>query len=202
MHKCRSYGPNKLNLWPLYHLTFKCNPDLQPLPEQMFQMNSCARLFWNPCMIQYMTILSFDRQVWPWPSTYLNKCFKWHCYSSRITTVANYFECRSCGPEKLKLWPFYNLTFKCDLELKPTWTDVSNGTSTSQGEELCQMILKSMINCRSYGPDKLKLWPFYHLTFKCDLDLKPSWTNVSIALLLIKENNCPNYLKSMHKCRS
>ena len=29
----------------------------------------------------------------------------------------------------------------------------------------------------SYGPDKLNLWPFYHLTFKCDLDLQPTWTN-------------------------
>ena len=31
-----------------------------------------------------------------------------------------------------------------------------------------------MHNCRSYGPDKLDLWPFCHLTFKCDLDLQPT----------------------------
>ena len=30
MHKCTSYGPDKLNLWPFYHLTFKCDPYLQP----------------------------------------------------------------------------------------------------------------------------------------------------------------------------
>ena len=30
MHKCTSYGPDKLNLWPFYHLTFKCDLDLQP----------------------------------------------------------------------------------------------------------------------------------------------------------------------------
>ena len=32
-----------------------------------------------------MTILLSDLQMWPWPSTYLNKCFK-------LTTKPNYFE--------------------------------------------------------------------------------------------------------------
>ena len=31
---------------------------------------------------------------------------------------------------------------------------VSNGTSTCDGEQLCQIILKFIHNCRSYGPDK------------------------------------------------
>ena len=51
MHKCTSYGPDKLKLMTiLYHLTFN-------LSEQMFQMallllkeNSCATLFSNPCI--------------------------------------------------------------------------------------------------------------------------------------------------------
>ena len=30
----------------------------------------------------------------------------------------------------------------------------SNGTSTLQGEHLCEIILKSMHKCRSYDPDK------------------------------------------------
>ena len=62
------------------------------LPEQMFQIallflmdNICAKLFWNSCInVQVMTrtssiydLLSFDLQVWSWPSAYLNKCFKW-----------------------------------------------------------------------------------------------------------------------------
>ena len=36
-----------------------------------------------------MTILSFALQVWAWLSMYLDKCFKWHFYSSRRTTVPN-----------------------------------------------------------------------------------------------------------------
>ena len=37
MHKRTSYGQDKLNLWPFYHLTFN-------LSEKMFQMNNCAKL--------------------------------------------------------------------------------------------------------------------------------------------------------------
>ena len=42
--------------------------------------------------------------------------------------------------------------------------NVSNGTSTLDGEQLCQIILKCINNCRSFLLDK-------NLTFKCDLDL-------------------------------
>ena len=100
---------------------------------------------------QLMIILSSDLRVWPWPSFYLNKCFKW-------TTVPNYFKskhkCRSYDPDKLHLWPFHHLTFKCDLVLRPTWINVSKGTSTPQGKQVCQIILKSMHKCISYGSDK------------------------------------------------
>ena len=100
-HKCRSYSPDKLNLWPFYHLSLTFN-----LPKQMFQMalllfkeNTCSKLVWNPKInvgvmartSLFMTILSFDLQVWPWPSTYL-KSFKWHYSSSRTKTVLINFE--------------------------------------------------------------------------------------------------------------
>ena len=42
---------------------------------------------------------------------------------------------------------------KFDLDLQPTST-ISNGISTPQGEHLCQIILKSMHRCTSYGSDK------------------------------------------------
>ena len=58
------------------------------------------------------------------------------------------------------------------IYLQPTWTMVSNRISTPQGQQLCQITLKSMHKCTSYGLHKLNLWPFYHLTFKCDLDLQ------------------------------
>ena len=34
---------------------------------------------------------------------------------------------------------FYHLTFKCDLDLQPTYTNVLNGTSPSQRQQLCKL---------------------------------------------------------------
>ena len=73
-----------------------------------------------------------------------------------------------------------SLTF----DLGPTWTNVSNGTSTHDGEQLCKFILKSIQNYRSYGPGK-------NLTFKCDLDLGPTDTWMfQMAHLHLTENIC------------
>ena len=86
-----------------------------------------------------MTILSFDLQVWPWPSTYPN---------------------------------------------------VSNGTTTPHGEQLCQIILKSMHKCRIYdGLDKL-----IYVTFKCDLTFNLNGTFPPQGQQL-----CQIIFKSTHK---
>ena len=77
-------------------------------------------------------------------------------------------KCTSYGQDRLNLWPFYPLTFnlwpfKCDLDLQHIWKNVSNGTSTPQGEQLCKNILKPMRECTSYGPDK-SAWMHAHTT--------------------------------------
>ena len=45
-------------------------------------------------------------------------------------------------------------TLKCDLDLGPTSVNASNSKSTHDGEQLCQINLQSIYNCRSYGPEK------------------------------------------------
>ena len=45
------------------------------------------------------------------------------------------------------------------------------GTATCHEEQLCQIILEFMHECRRYSSDKLNLLPFYHLTVKCDINL-------------------------------
>ena len=66
----------------------------------------------------------------------------------------------------------------------------SNGTFRPRGQQLCKIILKSMHKCTSYGPDKLNLWLFWHLFDLCDLDLQPTWKNVSNGTFTLQDNNC------------
>ena len=163
MHKCRIYGPDKLNLWPFYHLTFKCDLGLQP----------------NWTNVSNDTFTPQGEQLCHIILKSMDKCTRY-------------------SPDKLN-----HLSFSCDLDLQPTWTNVSNGTATHQDEQLCQIILKFMHKCRSYGADKLNLLPFYHLTFKCDLDLPHTWINVSNGTATSQgEQLCQIILKSMHNCRS
>ena len=119
MHKCTSYGPDKLNIdyFDLYltpvTLTFN-------LPEQTFQMAlfllkgiNCAKLFRNSCInVQIMARTS---------SIHVYDHFD--IYLSPVT-----------------------LTFNLPK-------NVSNDTSPPQGQQLCQIVLKSMHYCTSYGPD-------------------------------------------------
>ena len=74
-------------------------------------------------------------------------------------------KCTSYGPDKLNLWLFWHLFDLCDLDLQPTWKNVSNGTSTLQDNNCAKLFLKSMNKCTIYGPDKRIIWPFdFYLT--------------------------------------
>ena len=130
------------------------------VPFLVIKENNCAKLFWNPCInVQVM---------------------------AQTSSIYEYF----C-----------DLTFKCDLDLQPTLRNVSNDTATFQGEQLCQIILKPMHKHRSYGPEKLNLWPFHNLTFK--YDLQPNSTDVSNGTSTLQGKQlCQFILKSMHKCTS
>ena len=185
-------------------------------------MHKCSR--YGPDKLSFMTILSFDRQVWPWPSTYLNKCFKWTtaklfwnpcinvedmaqispiydqfiiwswCMTLTVNLPEQMFQMNNCAKwfwnscinvevmaqissiyNHFIIWPSnVTLTFNLPIQMFPM-------ALLLKGEQLCQMILNSMHKCISncYGPANLNLWPFYNLTFKYDPDLQPTWTNVS-----------------------
>ena len=66
-------------------------------------------------------------------------------------------KCTSYVPDKLSLRPLYHLTFKCDIDLQPTYTNVWNDTSPSPRLQLWKIIFKSMHKYTSYGPDKLNV---------------------------------------------
>ena len=210
MHGYTSNGPDKLNLWPFYHLKFKCELDLKSTWPNVLNEQLCQTILksMHKCSSYGTDMLN----LWP----FYNLTFKCDLdLQPTCTKVSNgtstpqgkhlchinfksVHECGSYGQDRLNVWPFYNLTFKCDRDLQLTWTDVSTGTSTPQGEQLCEVNLKSIYKCRSYGPEKLNLWPFRHLTFKCGLDLQTIWINISMTLLLLMENNWPDFFFLNH----
>ena len=139
------------------------------LPEQMFQMallllkdNNWATLLWNPrtdVEVMAWTSSIYDHFI-IWPSTYQseqtfqmalllikeNNCAKlfWNPYTNVqvMTWTSSIYD-------HFTIWPSsVPLTFNVPEK------NVSSGTSTPQGEQLCQIILKFMHKCRSYGPDK------------------------------------------------
>ena len=137
VHKCTSYGQDKLNLWPFWPLFDPCDLDLQ-LTWKKNVSNSTTlplpKLFWNLCInVQVMARTS---------SIYDN----FHLYLAPVTLTFNLPEkkmyqmplprwqqlckiilksmhkCTSYGPDKLNscIWLFWPLFDPCDLDLKPT----------------------------------------------------------------------------------
>ena len=90
-------------------------------------------------------------------------------------------KCKSYDPDQLNLLPFYYFTFKCDLDLQPTTKNVSHSIVSPQGEQLCQIILKSMYKYRSYDPDKLNLLStpmgVDYVVFGFDMEVQPLVTH-------------------------
>jgi len=75
------------------------------------------------------------------------------------------------GPDKLIYGNFWPLNSKCDLDLGYDDVILSNDTPSNDGEQMCQMIFKSLNEQHGYGPDKLIYGHFRPLNSKCDLDL-------------------------------
>ena len=90
--------------------------------------------------------------VWPWHLTLtlslLKQIFKGHICSWWRTIgqicIEIHLKLRSYGPDK-------NLTFKCEIDLGSTWTNVSNGKSTRDGEQLCQIIICILKSIRNWS---------------------------------------------------
>ena len=179
MHKYRSYGPDKLNLWPFYHFTFKSDR-----PKKRFQVallllreNTCAKLLWNPCInveVMARTSSSCDHAI-IWPSSVTltfnlpKQMFQIALLLLKDNTWAKLFWSPCINVEVMARTSFIYDHFiiwpsSVTLNFNRPPKHVSNGTTTPQGEHLCIIILKFMHKCRTYGSDKL-----IYVTFKCDL---------------------------------
>ena len=114
----------------------------------------------GPGMLKFKNLWSADLQIRPRPSNFSNKrkknstfihLGKQLCQTKSKSMHKN----RGKGMDTLNLRQFYHLTLKCDLDLRPTCTDVSSVTFTYSGKQMPQIVLKSIHNCWSNGLDKL-----------------------------------------------
>ena len=148
--------------------------DLQVWPwPQMFQMahlkeNNCAKLFWNPCInVEFMVLTSsiYDHFIIQHSSVTLTFNLLEQMFQMALLLLKKYYAKIFWNPcinvevmaRTSSIMTILSFVLKCDLNLQPTWRNVSNGTTTPQREQLCQIILKSMHKCGSYGLDKLNL---------------------------------------------
>ena len=76
----------------------------------------CKLCPWQP---EFMTILSFDLQVWPWTSTYINKCFERQFSFSKLV---NFFLQRiQFGGGGGRWWTDEQAQTNLPLQLLPSW---------------------------------------------------------------------------------
>ena len=151
------------------------------VPEEMFQMellpvllkeNNCAKLFWNPIinvkvMAQTSSIYAYIHfMIWPSRLT-LTFNIPEHMFQMALLLVkennsycAKLFRNPSRHVHVLAwtdLAQFYNHFIAFDIQVWPwpstSLNNVSNSTTTSQGEQLWQIIFKSM-------HESTKLWPW------------------------------------------
>ena len=95
------------------------------------------------------------------------------------------------------LWPFNDLTFKCDLDLQSSGKNVSNRTLNRQGEQLCKLCINVQVMARkSSFYDNFIIW---HSSVTLTFNLPEQMFR--IALYSSRETTVPNYLKYMHKER-
>ena len=90
---------------------------------------------------------------------------------------------------------FQFLIFTLDLVLQPTRTNLSYDTSSPKGEQLCQIILKSMHNVRVMARTSSIHDHFIIKPSSVSLTVKVPEQMFQIVLLLVKENNCAKLLR-------
>ena len=135
------------------------------------------------CPAQSVTTLSFDFQVWPWPWTELNKYISHNLSTNQEEQINATLFWNTCISKEVMPWTssaFDNLiiwpsraTLTLDL---PEW--MFGITHLLIKENICAKLFWNP--CINNILDKINLWQFYHLTFKYDLDLWPTWKKLEI----------------------
>ena len=143
-------------IWPLWPWPSTYVKKIIQMAFVLLEDNNCAKLFWYPWKnVQVMAWTSsiydyFDLYLTPVTLTFNlpEKMFQMALLLLEDNNCAKLFlkksmhKCTSYGPDNINILPFWPLFDPCDLDLQPTWKNVSNGTSPSRGQQLCKIIFE------------------------------------------------------------
>ena len=123
----------------------------------------------------------------PWPWRYKLGSRSWHTLGSWITIVWNIIQIQ-LGSEEL--WPGHGFSVyvHCDLDLGDMTLGQSHDTPLGNRQEVCEILSRSNLAVRSYGPDT-DLW--YVCTVTLTLEIWP-WVKV-MTHPWVMDNNCVKY---------
>ena len=193
-HKYRSYGPDKLNLWPL---------QVWPWPstylKKVFYMallllkyNNCAKLFWNPCInVEVMVRTNPDGRPHALTHTHTHT----HIHRTKIATAMSCFTAsgldkkdtpripkRSDISKNLYTFAYMSASFKL-------WTVISwkvSVMSVTTGAALDAVTM--FFSTKRGGENKSYccfIWKCVHFTFTISLEvpsghLVPKWRHIKV----------------------
>ena len=152
--------------------------------------NNCVKYYLDPTWqwgVIARTPISSMCALWPWPWRYDLGSSSWHTLGSWTTIVWNIIQIQ-LGSEEL--WPGYGFPVyvHCDLDLTDMTLGQGHDTLFGHGQQLCEILSRSNLAVRSYGPDT----DFqYMCTVTLTLEIWP-WVKV-MTHPWVMDNNCVKY---------
>ena len=125
--------------------------------------NKCVKYYpdltWQWGVIAW-TWISGICALWPWPWRYDLGSRSWHTLGSWTTIVWNIIQIQ-LGSEEL--WPGHGfpVCVHCDLDLGDMTLGQGHDTPFCYGQQFCELLSRSNLALKSYGPDTdfQSLWP-------------------------------------------
>ena len=170
----RSNGP-ETGFWYVCTatLTLEIWPWVKVMTHPWVMDNNCVKYYPDPTCWSEVTartrILS-RCALWPWPWRYDLRLRSWHILGSWTTIVWNIIKIPTWQWE---LWPGHEfwVCVQCDLDLRDMTLGQGHDTSFCDGQQLCEILSRSNMAVRSFGPDTvflcvctatltLEIWPW------------------------------------------
>ena len=117
--------------------------------------NKCVKYYLDPTWqwgVMARTRISSICALWPWPRKYDNGSSSCHTLGSWTTIVWNIIQIQHGSEE---LWPgrIFPVYVHCDLDLGDMTLGEGHDTPLGHGQQLCELLSRSNLAVRSYGPD-------------------------------------------------